>query len=340
MARPDRVSSKLLALFLTFVLCFLFQPTPSHAAQPDKNADKTSKQLNVGIVTWVGFAPLFVSVNKGYFKKNGLNVRVSIIEDEASRRSAFVSGQLDLAANTVDALASSAPSGINGVVILKADDSFGADGLIVRKSIPTIHDLKGKKVAFPKGLPSHYFLHEILKDNHMTIKDIIPVYMEASDAGAAFAAGKIDAAVTWEPWLSQGLSTGNILATTKDKPGFIVDVLMASPTSLTSKRTALKLFVEQWFKGLQFIKDNPTETYEIVSSAMKLSVPEVKELLSLVSFADLDANKRFLASEMERGSCSDLFFKATEFWYSEGVISKKSAPNRYCNGALIEDISR
>ena len=145
---------------------------------------KAVQQLKVGLVTWIGFGPLFVADQKGYFKERGLDIKVSIIEDEAARRSAFASGQLDIAANTIDALASGAPRGVDGVIFLKTDDSFGADGIVAKKNITSISKLKGKKVAYPKGLPSHYFLYEVLKNNNMSIKDITSIYMEASDAAS------------------------------------------------------------------------------------------------------------------------------------------------------------
>src|ERR1022692_1391245 len=51
--------------------------------------------------------------------------------------------------------------------------------------------------------------------------------MEPDVAGAAFLAGRIDAAVTWEPWLSKARTRpgGKVLLTSADVPGIIVDVV-------------------------------------------------------------------------------------------------------------------
>lgn len=301
-------------------------------------SQKAVQQLKVGIVTWIGFGPLFVAEQKGYFKEQGLDIKVSIIEDEAARRSAFASGQLDIAANTIDALASGAPRGVDGVIFLKTDDSFGADGIVAKKNITSVSRLKGKKVAYPKGLPSHYFLFEVLKSNNMSMKDITPIYMEASDAAAAFAAGKVDAAVTWEPWLSQSASAGNILATTKDKPGLIVDVLMVSPKSLKDSREGMKKFLKEWFRGLEHLQNNPQESTKIIADGLKLSIEDTNALMSLVKFSDLAENKRFFGIEGDKNFCIDNFSKASDLWYEEKIIDKKADPKLHCDGSIIAEL--
>ena len=64
----------------------------------------------------------------------------------------------------------------------------------------------------------------------MSQADIEPVNMAATDAGVAFAAKQVDAAVTWEPALSQGAKSehGHLLLTSADKPGLITDVVAAT----------------------------------------------------------------------------------------------------------------
>lgn len=300
---------------------------------------KTATKLNVGIVTWPGFGPLFIANQKGYFKEQGIDVNISIIEDEAARRSAFASGQLDIAANTVDALASGSPKGVDGIIFIKTDESYGADGIVANKSIKTISQLRGKRIAYPKGLPSHYFLYQILKDNNLSINDIKSVYMEASDAGAAFAAGKIDAAVTWEPWLSQSAAKGNILATTKDKPGLIADVLMVSQKSANDKRDAIKGFLQAWFKGLDFMQKNHEESVKIIADGLKLSSADTDELMTLVKFTDPQENIRFFGISGGTNICSELFMTASDLWLAEKIIDKKADSAQRCNGTFISQIS-
>ena len=61
----------------------------------------------------------------------------------------------------------------------------------------------------------------------MSVDDVIKENMTAADAGAAFVANRVDAAVTWEPWLTRGKATdhGKVLVDTSSTPGVIIDVL-------------------------------------------------------------------------------------------------------------------
>ena len=79
-----------------------------------------------------------------------------------------------------------------------------AEALIVQKDSPiqSIQDLKGKRIALNKGSNVHYLLLKLLEANHLTLKDIQPVYLPPSDARAAFEKGAVDAWVIWDPFFA------------------------------------------------------------------------------------------------------------------------------------------
>ena len=86
----------------------------------------------------------------------------------------------------------------------------------------------------------------VLKKAGLTDKDVEVVPMSA---GAAFMAGKVDAAVTWEPWLSKGASAnGKVLVSTKDLPGIIVDSISFRKEVIENVRMMLKPLLLQWQK--------------------------------------------------------------------------------------------
>lgn len=59
-------------------------------------------------------------------------------------------------------------------------------------------------MAVHVGSASQFFLSVLLRDAGLSEKHVQAVNMTHGDAGAAFVAGRVDAAVTWEPWLSKG----------------------------------------------------------------------------------------------------------------------------------------
>lgn len=79
-----------------------------------------------------------------------------------------------------------------------------AEALVVPKDSPirSIQQLKGKRIALNKGSNVHYLLLQLLAKNHLTLKDIQPVYLTPADARAAFEQGAIDAWVIWDPFFA------------------------------------------------------------------------------------------------------------------------------------------
>ena len=281
--------------------------------------------FRIAIVTWVGYGPFYIAQDKGYYKEEGLDVDIVKIEDEGARKSAFTSGNVQGAINTIDALASGAPQGLPGLVIYKIDDSFGGDGIVARKSIKTIQDLKGKTVAYPRGLPSHFFLLYLLRKAGLSSQDIISKTMEAGDAGAAFVAQKVDAAVTWEPWLTQAAKTehGHILMTTREAPGLIVDVFMISPKTKKERAKDVEKFVRTWFKAIEFIKQHPSEAYEIMAKHLDIPKSDFEGMVQGIKYSDYQENLRYFGlAPSAKNEFSEVFNAAEEIWKSEGVINK------------------
>ena len=135
---------------------------------------------------WLGYAPLYLAKEKGFFQKRGLDVDVVVINSPVDRRAAFAADRIQGFATTVDTLvmtaAAETPIPVKQVLVL--DASHGADGIVAKKDIKTIQDLKGKTVAGQMGGGASYFwLNYVLTQNGMKLSDLKMVDMRAPDAG-------------------------------------------------------------------------------------------------------------------------------------------------------------
>ena len=68
------------------------------------------------------------------------------------------------------------------------DDFNGGDGIVAKKDIKSIADLKGKNVAFSEGSVSEFYLNVLLAKAGIKESDLKTVNMAAPEAGAAFVA--------------------------------------------------------------------------------------------------------------------------------------------------------
>ena len=298
------------------------------------------KPFNIAIASWVGFAPFYIAEEKGFFKEEGLNAQILKIEDQGARRSAFNSGQIQGMVDTLDSFANGVPQGLKGTMVFKIDDSFGGDGVVVNKEVNSIKDLKGKTVAYTQGLPPQFFLLYLLKKEGLTSKDIKSVYMDAGDAGAAFVAKKVDAAVTWEPWLSKAKETkhGKILVTSQDFPGLISDIFIINNDALALRNEDAKKVLRAWFKSIKYINDQPSDAGTIMGKRLGLPKKDVMGMLQGLKFTSYDDNLKYFGVGGGTNEFIQTFNLASDIWKEQGVILKTVDGNSAYNSTLLSGL--
>ena len=291
----------------------LGRPVPAGAA---------AQSLLIGHSTWVGYGPLFLARDKRFFDEAGVNVELKTFEDPKSRFFALVSGKLDGIATTLDTASLYWSTEDPFRSVLGLDDSKGGDGIVAIDSIKSIKDLRGRRVAYNKGSVSHFFLSVLLRQNGLTEKDIQSIQMQQDDAGAAFVAHKVDAAVTWEPWLSRAKQTpgGRILVDSSSTPGLIVDILLFRTDVIKNHPDAVRAAVQGWFKAVDYWKHNPDESDLLMAKAVGGWLKDVKtfrETLDGVRFYDEAINRQYF---VPGGTIYVTAQNAIDIWRSFGMI--------------------
>lgn len=307
-------------------------------------AGKLSRTLKVAINTWAGHAPGIVA-NGGlsvggaaslYKKKYGLDVEFILIEDPDAKLRAFISGDVDIMWDTVDSWAREASvlaeQGILAKAVIQEDWSRGGDGIVSLKSIKSVEDLRGKKIASTKFTPSHWFLLYMLSqsgltpDERNTLEKNIVFVNEAPQAAAAFKAKRVDAAVTWEPDLSGAVSArpdeAHILVSTTAATNVIADTLVARQKLIDEAPKTIQDFVNGWFDAISVMKEDPDGSNQIVANALKLTPEDVSGMLSgmkLTAFAD---NAIFFGLSGPKPHFDTLFNSAFIIWRKKGVVTK------------------
>ena len=284
--------------------------------------------FKIGLVTWIGYGPFYVAQEKGFFKENNVQVELQRIEGDVERRAAIASGRLDGVALTLDNMIVLRSHGIPLKTVMAIDSSNGGDGIVAIHAIKTIEDLKGKEIAFPSGLPSHFLLYTVLKQHGMKISDIKAISMDADAAGAAFASGKIDAAVTWEPWLSKAreIGRGHILATSREFAGTIEDVFFVREDVIGSRGHDIDGIIKAWCEAVDFVKANPDQAKPIMARAFGLPYDKVSMLLGGIRYEGKQGNEAAFGTQQSPGFLYALYDRITEAWLSQGVISKADKP--------------
>jgi NitT/TauT family transport system substrate-binding protein len=200
------------------------------------------------------------------------------------------------------------------------DDSHGGDGVLVRDEVNSLKDLKGQQVGMNLGSVSQFWFNILLKKEGMTETDLNITNMTADDAAAAFIAGQIPAAVTWEPHLSlvRTKKQGKVLIDSSQTPGLIVDVVDLTCDYIKNNPKDVEAFVKGLYKAVDFIKTNQDEAYAIMAKGVGgyLENPaDFAEAAKGVRFYDQARNVEFFGSA-EKGEAADLIKLGDEIWGS------------------------
>jgi len=259
----------------------------------------------------------------GIFKENGVSVKIQFFPVYSDSLTAFYSGQLDgICIAASDAIAPF-NEGVDFKIVLVNDNSFGADGLVVHDDVKSIADLKGKSVSTEIGTLEHMFLLKILEDNGMTIDDVNFSNMTINDAGPAFIANSVDAAVLWEPTLSTAIASGGkLLYSTRETPGLIPDTLAVSSKVLAENRDAVQKIVDSWFQGVGKLSRREPGMMAAVCRGAELSIDEYTIMLDGVTLFDKEMNRKTFKEGTDFTSLSFTLQKSAEFLKATGMIDK------------------
>jgi len=229
-----------------------------------------------------------------------------------------------------------ASQGVQPQAVLMSDESRGADGIVTKAEIRGLPDLKGKKVAANLGWPGHFFLLYNLQKEGVRFDDVPITNMDADKAGAAFVSGSLDAAVTWEPWLSKATSgqNGKILISTADLPGVILDVMLVRDGSVKNRSKAIQAFVDGYYKAFEAYQSDKAGGTKIMAEALGLQPEEFEAMTQGFRFISADEAKELL--KPSDGAVAKLFQEAAQIWLKGGVIEGNIASQGRVTSQFVE----
>lgn len=247
----------------------------------------------VGFNSWIGYISLFVAKEKGYFTDEHLDLQMQSFSSPGDGLAPLLGGRLDAHFTTADSVITALDKAPNRLkIVYLTDTSAGADAILAKTSIASPQDLKGKTVAATAGQCNELLLRKALEQAGLKVTDIKLVNMNPDDAGTAFAAGKLDAAVTWEPWITkvEGEKKGHVIFSSKQAPNLILDVVAISDTTAKTKADATRAFLRALNKANEFTIAHPEEAAALASKALELKPAEVVAMIPKVKLYGAAAN--------------------------------------------------
>jgi NitT/TauT family transport system substrate-binding protein len=249
--------------------------------------------LRVGTNVWIGSEPLYLARELGRLDPASVQLVEYPSASEVLR--AYRNQAIDGMVISLDELFGLAVDGLQPRIILVVDVSDGADVVVGRKGMRSMHDLKGKSVAVESGALGAFMLSRALALNGMQASDVNVVHLESNEQPSAFEKGEVDGAVTFDPYRGQLLRAGaTTLFDSTRIPGEIVDLLAVRASVVEKQPKTVQALLSGWFAALDYMRSDPkdaarrmgirqqTSGEQFLEAQQGLHVPSREENLKMI----------------------------------------------------------
>jgi NitT/TauT family transport system substrate-binding protein len=317
-------------------------------------------EVRVRVNVWVGCVGGLVA-NGGLdtapdsiYGKKGLKVSFKIIDDWTEGASALATNNVDVMLTTADVYAKDyaqfREKGFGSHAFLMVDWSRGADGVIGKQGINSIEDLSGKTVAFAPYTPSHFLLWNGLKTSGLGTDQRNEIFNKAVhtkdgiEPATLFAQEKVDAAVAWDPDMSDAVAKrpgSKKIYDTRIANRLIADILVVSDRFSAKYPQTLLKFSQGWLEGVEFIKSQPARAYNLIGAVKDFNIPSdlAKTMLGGVKLADYADNKSFMGSAGSNSDYANIFQMAQDMYRELRIIKHSNNAEESLDRRYIEKLS-
>jgi NitT/TauT family transport system substrate-binding protein len=281
--------------------------------------------ISIGMTVWVGYGPLFLARDLGYFKDAGVDVDLNLVDDSTLALAAEASGKMTGMAGTIDEILKYRSKSFCFKTVTVLDESHGGDGMVVADNINSLNDVKGKTVALNEGSTSQFWFSYLLKTHGIPLKDAPTTNMTADDAAAAFIAGRVPVAVTWEPNLTMVKTkhAGKVLIDSSTTPGVIVDVLELSCDVIKNQPNDVKALLTGLNRAVDYLNAHQDQAYPIMAKAVGGYLKNPKDFADAakgVRFYDKAMVKTYMGTTAKPGQIGNIIKLGNSVWKDLGKM--------------------
>jgi NitT/TauT family transport system substrate-binding protein len=302
-----------------------------------------AEPLRIRYALWPGYGPLFFAQERGWFEESGLEVELIEMEEHTAAFAGLAAGQVDAVLGVPpDAAAFSHPGEEPLACALALTESAGGDGVLATKDIGSIADLKGRSVAFLHGSLSQFYLNVLLNPVGLTEADVEVVDLTAEDAVTALLLQEIDAAVTWEPWLSQGKAAEHVhvLTDSSQQPGLIIDCLITTASVFQERKAEFQALADIWFKAVDYVEAHPEEGIPVMARRVGGGLDDPKafaEALETIRFFDREEHRLYFGTSEKPGAMYETAQHAIDVFSSLGVLEFDLSPSDIVIHGILDE---
>ena len=315
---------------LIVLLLLIFLPSLSQA-----------REYRIATVAWIGWSPLHVAAEKGFWDQLGLDVAVINYDDPIVILEAIKAGKIDLAMDMAGSLVGIFMQGEPVVAIAETNWSHGGDKIIVKKGDRLVNHTQDVLGVFLKQPSCLFFLDRYLQKVNLHLSNFRVVQINARDLSAQFVAGRLPAIVNYEPWANDALKNGKgeVLATSADFKGCIPECLWGYRQTIESiPDKDIHTLLRGWIKAVRWLHnpDNEKEYYRILKERTFRTKSDLSEndLSNMLQNVVIHNSRELYDRNKDQGGLYRYFHDLKLFLQKNNMLKKNFVPknmfeNRY-----------
>ncbi|WP_239805506.1 putative urea ABC transporter substrate-binding protein [Croceicoccus hydrothermalis] len=253
-------------------------------SSPDE-ASGPRTDFDIGWSIYAGWMPWPYAQQAGivdkWADKYGLDIEFVQVNDYVESVNQYTAGKLDgVTVANMDALTIPAAGGKDTTAVIIGDYSNGNDGILL-KGNDRLGAIRGKDVHLVELSVSHYLLARGLETAGLPMTAVNTINTADADIAGAFTAPEIEVAVAWNPQLATMKDTpgANMVFSSSDIPGEILDLLVVDTATLKSNPNLGKALAGIWYETMALMKQQDAEGQAARAAMAKMAgtTPQVFE---------------------------------------------------------------
>jgi len=303
------------------------------------------ERVAVGVLRFVSSGPLFVAVDRGYLKQEGLDVELKFFDAAQPIAVAVVTGDVDFGLTAFTAgLFNLAGKGGLKVIAAQAKEAQGYEGNAILasraawdKGLRRIEDLKGHSLGITQvGSSFHYQIGQIARIKGFELASVaLKPLQSLANMAAALKGNQVDAIIIAPHIAKQLLASGDakLLGWYSDLDEYQFGALFTSPKMIEGRRATVEKFVRAYQRGtaefaaaLLKRDDSGNRKFDAASHALAaLIAPRVYPGEPAERAIGLVESSTFYVDPQARLNVGDIYAQIA--WYkSQGMVDASVDP--------------
>lgn len=260
---------------LVILIVILLAVAGLYIIKANNNQNKTTQiEVSYAAPLTIAAAPIYTADAKGFWKDEGLNVKVTNFDSGRKALDALLSNSADVmsVSETPPLRAYLAGSKINTIATVTKHKE--AKMTVRTDRITKPENIKGKTIGTVAGTNSDYYMYRWLEAHDIRTSDVKIVPMDAAALSQAFVQGSIDVIFAWEPYNYNAVSKIPNLAKSWPTDANLYSgrhTIDMNSAYLRDHSDVAERIIKGFIRAEEFIKSNPDEAKQIVMEKTGMS---------------------------------------------------------------------